>query len=377
MSDQKTLTYAMLLEMNGEGYIPSDNRTYGGSPLSMSMAGDIALHIAMPKEAGRGFTCETSLHGSFHGNSSEETRIKAQNSVLHFPKASSIKSFIKIENRKITTLIPTSLIERYSIKGNVTYSQPTNIYYSTDTNEFVVLMDERFFDQMTTTELLPKRKGSGLKTFSDKKSRKLYVGIVGKTVEELMNNMSTRDKESPFSKFVDYYNRHFLSLEDGKRVIVIRYKTKIGDEIGKTTSQSCVPNYSDYESVANLMMKHSMDFEFFQAAQIRSMFYLMDESGEIDPKGIVYFKEEETDPDFVRKSIEESRNYSDDGLSFVIMPYSQENWDFITNLSNKLGQICKDLESFFLSSKTPVGELDKPFNEMRIGDSTRLLIDKK
>lgn len=380
MSNKTSLTYQMLCEMNGENYNPSDNRTYNGAPLAMSPVEDIRLHLAMPKDENtRGSSAENSLLGSFFGCSYVETQTKAENSVFHFPKASSISGFIKIESRKITTLMPSSLIERYKIKGQVTFYQIANIYYSTKSHEFIVLMDERLCKDMTPTEILPNEKNPNIKLFNDKKDNSVvYLGITGKTIIDLIDNLSLRDKNSPFYLLKESYQRHFLSLEDGERVIVIRYKTLGNSEISKTHSQSSVPNFSDYDLVADLMTKQSMDFEFFQAAKIRNLFYLMDESGTINTKSIVYFDEKETDPEYIKANDKTSMYGEKGGLSFVIMPYSDDNWNFIKNLNARLSQLCKDLEGFFLSSKTPVGELDKPFSEMKaLGQTKFLLIDKK
>ena len=289
---------------------------------------------------------------------------EAENKVLHFPKASDFADSIqKIEDKKLTTLYPSSLIEKYDLKDNVSYSQKTPIFYDKKAGLFFVAMDERFLVDITADEIID----GGLKNvrvYQNKTRKSNYLAFTAITTSQLISDLKEKGKTLDIVKTI--YRRRFLKMRDAKRVIVLKFETDNQDSMTtKGTSQFNIPNYSDRDSVIDLMYRQKMEMEIFQAAQIETHFYLMDELGIINPKAIINFNVNETDYDKNKAEVEDELTYKtrNGGLTYLVIKYTQEDWDFIKNLQEKMHQLSRDLESFFLSTKTEIGLSDKSFSE--------------
>ena len=371
-------TQESMKKLNGEGYQSDDNRTYTSEPLSYTPWIDVKHHLSILEDKHSGNVLISTELGSFFGSCFEETKTKAENRVFFFPKASSFYRNVKlIETSKMTTLYPTWFIKRYKIKEKFFYSQKTNIYYDVKSARFFIVMDERFFDEISVSEVLLDKEGINATTYSGKDG-KTYLAIYADTISDLKSEMI--DKGKAFDQIHNRYKQHFLNLQDLERVIVLRYDNENQDtNLKKHTNQFTVPNISDRESVYEHLYRQKMEFEFFQAAKTDDgLFYLIDEdTGLIQSKSIIYIKESETSVDFIRTEKQDRNGLLDGGDTFIIMPYSDKDWDLIKVINEKLISLCTDLESLFQSTKTEIGILDKPITQAKkIGMSVNLLPSK-
>lgn len=377
MTKNTNITYDFVASQNGENYNQEDNRTFTGELLGETPYSDLIRHMSLIKNGGSASTLITTIQGSFFGRGSVELNNKAADKVFHFPKASDFNlKVIKMKDVKLETLYPASMIYRYSLKRDFDYSQKTPVFVDVKRNLFFIVMDERFLKDLTADEILHEKiKNVSIYNSKDKKTN--YLAITGHSYDELMSNLTEVDKS--YDKLKSIYKRHFLNLQESKRVIVLKYKTENEETIErKHLSQFTIPNFSDNESVANLVMRQNMELEIFQAAQIENLFYLMDEEGIINSKAIIIYDEKETDAIGFKNSCERNKMYYKNmGNTYLIMDYTEEDWLFIKNLQQKMHQLCKDLESFFLSTKTEIGISDKSFKDANVSGLENYLIEKK
>jgi hypothetical protein len=374
------ITYQLIAEENGgeDIYKPNDNRTHIGLPLGRTPAIDMQCHMGLRKDGNGGNSISTVRGVSFHGVSNIELMKDAGNRVFHFPKASNISGqIIKIKTAKLRTLYPASMVSKFSLKeSQLEYSQQTPIFYDNGVDLFFIVMDERFLKDLTANEILSDtRKTKDIKVYESKSRKTSYLAITGKTMPELLENL--KGNGSAFDTIKTNYRRRFIDLKNSKRVIVLRYETDNEESMKDINShQISIPSHSNRANVIALMMRQKMEMEIFQAAQVEDLFYLMNENGDIDSKAIVSFNENETDYDFRKRNLENegSIKITNGGLTYLVVNYTIEDWEFIKQLQIKMHTLCRELESFFLSTKTEIGLEDKSFSKAKMeGSGLKLL----
>lgn len=353
---------------NGDGYKADDNRTYIDAPLATKPHLDIAYHIAAPNRGKNSNTVVSTLFGSFMGNIYEETYRKAGNRVFHFTKASNFRDNVKsIVTVDLPMLFTTWHIERYNILKDFTYRQQTNIYYDVKGQYFFVAMDERFFDNFETSEIYYQEDHRNEKIkaqIKNTKDNKELLIIYADTIEELKKEIE--EDGNTFDILHKRYKQRFLNLQDLEKVIVLRYETENEDTLkNKHTNQFSITNNRDNNAI-DFIMRQNMAMEMFQAAKTDDGFYyLIDENtSEIQTKAIIYIDEDKTSIEYINQEKNCEYGTYKGGSTFLIMPYSESDWDMLKNIQNRLHSICRELESILQSSKTEVGKLDKPISSL-------------
>lgn len=356
------ITHELMLKRNGENYKPDDNRTYIDTPLSSSPYLDVKNHISIPIGGQNGNALISTNQGNFIGISTSATAEKAENRVFFYPKASEFRDNVKsIERKKLPCLYPTWFIERYGIDKDFCYRQSTPIFYNVKKKHFFAVMDERFFDDFNQSEILSGNKNLKAKAYSGK-GGKTYLGIYSKTIEDLESEF--KDDDKTFAKLEARYKQHFINLQALERVIVVRYQTDNEESMeSEHSNQFYAYSHNNKNTAFNYIFRQNMEFEIFQAARTEDgYYYLIDEKTDvIQPNAIIRINEKETSLDFQR-SKKERHSLDRGGETFLIMPYSEKDWDMIMNIQKKMHQLCRELESFLQAAKTDVGALDSPIS---------------
>jgi len=385
---EEKVTYELMLKEHGEGYIKNDNRTHTGALMGRTPSQDILCHMSIvggEKDVRSNSSVVSSLMGSFLGHSSVELTTAALDKVFHFPTSKMFKkNVLEITKQKMNTLYPQSMIERFNLGDNVCYSQKTPIFFCVQSNNFFIAMDERFLEDITFNEVIEMVEDrANIDVFEEKRSNRKFLVIKAKTIPLLLKEMALED--SAFSKLIEGYKQRFLNMANTERVIVVKYEIDKNDLNGRRgNNQFTAPNYSDKNAVAKLTMSQKMEMVIFQAAKLNNTYYLISEEGIINPKAILFFKDEETETrkikaqkDYLRSDYSEEEKsimLQNNGHAFLVIGYTEEDWNFIKGMHLKLRNLCEELESFLLSTKTTEGLPDKSFSEGKMGNlGTKLL----
>lgn len=334
------ITNDQIVADNGDGYNPSDNRTYCDEPLSLDPVEDILLHVAISKP---GSVAGSTLRGSFLGKIDTESRKQAELKVFHFPKASNLgATLIKKENH--VSLYPISLISRYSKEDTsvdvVSLNTALPIYFKNKEEFFFIPFDEQFLSDLKLSTFFNK-KHSNIKILKDNKTKSDILCIYADSLDELRSEMDTNYEDSAISVLTQAYRSYFMNLENAEKVIVIEFSTEI-----KRSDNLLVMELED------LLFRQSVSFNFFKGAKVDDTYYLIDEDNVIHEDKTVTVR------DNFFGSI---KNF--DPKNTVIVPYSEEDWNKINFIHNRFNELCDEISSFFKSSKTDTGLLDHPLKE--------------
>lgn len=325
-------------------YDRNDNDTYV-EILSKNMVLDVESHMHR----------DTKGHVSF----SVESRLRAENNVLHFPKASDT-SLIKITDKKMTTLVPMSLVSRYELnESQLTFAQKTPIFYDNKINKFVVLFDYRFLRDIKLNELNLETKQ--YKTYHNKKQNDImYFGLTFDSMSDVEEQCSTgTPKTGALFDVMESYKFYKMSLQGGEKVILVNFLTSENEQIKMF-------DFKLAQYLENCITARSFDIEYAVAVRFDKRYYFIDKNGDIiQSSAFSLDKEKQQSNSDVKDEIR--------GMGFLVgrkkhsvfvCPYSDEQFALIEALSKKMNDIHTEFSNLFKGAASNTDRLDSPITSL-------------
>lgn len=317
--------------------------------------------------------------GGIRGNFTAESSLRASNNVLHFPKASSIdvNGFTEIKKKKLATLYPMSLVQRYEIEENdLEYYQNTPIFFDPKKEKFVVLMDYRFCRDLNISEL---GQIDGLVSYRDKKDLSLtYVGITYDTIADTSKNNEV------FNALKEAYINYKMTLQQGEKVIIVRTETLDDDNLSIFDRGRA--NLSEY--LGKSIFSTSFDFEFAVAIRFKDRYYLIDDNGFIIRKSAFFLNKEDTQKLNNKVQVFHSMVSNDKQLgagllglnieekqTLFVTSYSDDQFEVVKRIKQRIHDIHNELAMMFGSAATKTNELDESILSLPSGSSIKRLTD--
>lgn len=327
-----------------------DNDTYV-EKYSDNIVNDTEIHMFQDKKGsvvkGKGII----------GKFSVESRIAAANNILKFPSATKI-GITKIKDIKISNFIPMTLIERYNHnEENLTIDHKTPIFYDSKIDKFVLMLDYRIIRDVDISELDIKDK-SVYKIYKDKNDKSInYIGLLFNTVPEI--SCLSKYPDSPFNVFLEAYRFYKMSLQGGEKVIVLKFASSENKHV-------TLFHYESKKVLGNGLTTRQFDFEYAVFVRFGNRYYFCDNEGKIIQQNSLYIdkKKEQSkiDSKLLSKMSEVSldlysRGESEDNNIFIV-PYTEEQFKIIENISKKIHSIHNELCALFDNATSADSDFD-------------------
>jgi hypothetical protein len=371
MSKEKLVTHEIMLENNGKNYNHLDIRTYTCKPLANDPSTEVGIHLSLYNSFKNGRSVfsgswSKTPYGGHFCESSVEFSIKIRKMALNFPKASNFNQVKLMKNLDLPSLYPSWMMERYKKHKNVIIHHNTPLYYDTSTDKFILFLDTEFFRETTPTGL---NFGKTEHTDTYKgKDGKLYAAFRADSMKELLSCMSLQDENSSFCKYTEIYKQRFLDAANAERVICLAMKTESHHEAVKNNNNGLSGNSiilnSDAASKSNrkviqqLVIAQKVEFEIYQGALIDNLIYLMDEEGNINPTAIICSVKHQRQ----RKEIIKIDKHDD--FTYLMMPYTETDWNLLKEVHKRMFNLMKELSDFFVSGYSENELLDMPVSQI-------------
>lgn len=316
-------------KINGDDYIPDDNRTYKISPLAASPYRDIAIHMAVPKAGKSGNSLVSTNRGSFFKSVYDDVYDKAANKVLHFPKASEVrtaKGVVAIDKLKLKSLLPPWILTRYQIvnkKIDMAHSQVVPIFLDKKTKEFLFFFDEAFLDDLDPSLLMRDTPTSSCSVYSGVNGKK-YLAIKTHNFTDFKSIGKTglvNDVQVAFETIWQNYFELTLDVAEMEKVIVIEYTC---DDKTRGKNSRLSDSQFSFDS--------AMKLSFSKAARHDSTYYLIDDSDNLITKQAFHYNREHASPAFPYSA--ECDELPKE--TTVVIPYSEEEWGRLQAIRNQL-----------------------------------------
>jgi hypothetical protein len=315
-------------------YDRNDNDTYD-EVLSRHPAQDVELHMFRNPKG-------SVVSGTIKGDFTVESSRRAANNVLRFAKPTSI-GLPLIKSFNLSTAMPMSLVKRYNLKVEALfYSQKTNVYFDSGVEKFVVLMDWRFMRDLTMADakliLQEPCQKRLMKSYRDKDGQ-VHLGLLYNTLDELREDNRGKNEEGPYGVLRSQYIHYLLSLEGGKKVILVRY----------IQDPDC-PEHLKFDNMTEDDLSHvqtsGLHMELSMAFQFGSRYYLSKDGVTFDQKNVMNLTKDRLQS--AECEIGGLAGYfkrKDPGL--LVLPYTDDQWKLLTGIQSRLKMINTDLCKFF------------------------------
>lgn len=371
------LTHEFLCDQNGEDYSPSDIRTYCDEPLAFSPSDEIYFRRTLEAESkakmssGGGSVFQTTK-GNVLISPTLINRDSCSNMVCKFPTTKDFEqgNIVKIKSIKLKTILPKRLVERYRFNRNipnVTHAQSVPVFYNSKSEKFFVTLDVDFLSDFSYTDLEEGIKEFGLRNYNGKKNTS-FLAIEADTLSDLKN------KTDCFANLIDgfakFYQQLFIDYQRAERIIVAMFDAKTNERDGYIPDK--LDNFKSPHSLASYLHSSKADFCFYQAAKVNNKAYLIDSEGKISHKCVLYIAPEETvsklDKDFeAPKGLEGFKFHSDRLSAYLIMPFTQQDWDILLDLDARLKKLYLEIEQVLFKAVTPHTEMDRGLTTLASG----------
>lgn len=316
-------------------YDKNDNDTYV-EKLGQSPYQDTLLHM-FRNEKGR-VVGANGIRGDF----TVESDIKARNNVLHFPAAKDLAKnhLVKIKDKDVTTFCPLSMVQRYELdESNLTYRQKTPIFYDKQIDKFVILLDYRFARDISALETEFSLNKELVKIYPAKDQQFSYVGLIFDSINDI-----DKDNTPAFEHFFSEYKDYKMTLQNGEKVIILRYKTLQDDKINLLRFSHANSDHI----LGNAIHTQSFHFEHAVAVRFGKRYYLCDQEGKILQKTAFHFdKKNEQAPVSNSQDLRNYRPKLDSDAETYVVPYSEEQHKIISGLASRLQLIHSELANIF------------------------------
>lgn len=340
-------------------YDRNDNDTYV-EKLSNNPCLDVEYHMFRHEKG------HVIAGDGIRGNFTTESGVKAANNVLHFPRASDIKSgeLVKITDRTLSTPYPLSLVQRYELnENNLTYSQKTPVFYDNKINKFVVLLDYRFARDIVISKEFNLDK-KFVKLYYSKKEDFQYVGLLYTDMLEVNSG-----KSESLDFLMEQYIAYKMTLQQGEKVIVLRYKTTQNQETKLFRENNFIED--------GLISTHSLNFEYAVAVRFGKRYYLCDADGNIQQKTAFNLdKVKDQMPPSTGTSLKDYHYKQDELAEVYVVAYTEEQYKIIDNLAKRMHMIHNELAELFRSSTDKNSTMDMPLLSLPEKSTFKLLDNK-
>lgn len=325
--------------LNGEGYRPEDIRTYAVPPLASSPARDIEIHLGLPQSSGqRGGSLIRTHRGNFSGYSSVQITEKAQKLILHFPKASDIKTpkgLVQIDRKKLPSLHPTWLISRYgreNLGPHLNHEVP--LFLDKGSKQFLYFFDESFLDEIDPAALTKGIDKCHFKVYQDS-DRRRYLALRSddfKDINALANSRLHCDNPllEAWVTLADNYKQLTLDAKDLEKVIVVKASRNHSTDLNKNSIAEVTRGTAHLSNA-------SMQMTFGLAARHRNNYYWMDANGEINTQVTGHVVRGHTGSALGLLRGGGSRPEPNDIT--VVIPYSDDDWEKLVLIKARLDAI--------------------------------------
>lgn len=371
------LTHDFLCAQSGEDYSPSDIRTYRDEPLALNPSDEIYFRRTLEAESKQqtsigGGTVFQTTKGNVLINPILVNRDSCENMVCKFPAAKDFEkgNIVKIKSLKLKTLLTKRLVERYRFNKhvpNVTHIQSVPIFYNSKSEKFFVTFDVEFLDDFSYNDLEEGIKEFDLKNYNGKKNAS-FLAIEADTLSDLKNK--TDKFGSLIDNFAKFYRQLFIDYQRAERIIVAMFDAKTNERDGYIPDK--LYNYKSPDSLASYLHSSKADFCFYQAAKVNDKAYLIDSEGKISHKCVLHIAPEETvsklDKDFVApKGLGGFKFHSDRLSAYLIMPFTEQDWDILNDLDSRLKKLYLEIEQVLFKAVTPHTEMDLSITSLASG----------
>lgn len=341
--------------LNGERYRPEDNRTYIMPPLSPCPTEDIRIHLGVPETPGKGGALIRTNQGSFIGHDNVQIDEKAAKLILHFPKASEIKTpkgVVQIDRKKLASLYPSWMITRYgrnNLPEDLTLRHEVPLFLDKKTKEFLYFFDESFLSELDPKILTEDLEPSLYSLYRSTSGERL-LALRAKSFDAFENLKGNSADHSPmshaFNTIRDNYKRLTLDAQSLEQVIVISFSE---DNVARTNRGTRIEHG----------LGTSLSLTFAMAARYSENYYWVQPDGTIDSQvtNVVdrsHAKERNAFTGLGGPSLSDLRGDSHRGANIVI-PYTYEDWRHLLTIKERLEDIQKTLGDLIDGCKGPVG----------------------
>lgn len=354
--------------LNGENYRREDIRTYTMPPLGPDPYADILAHLSVPDLPSNGRTLVRTSQGNFSGNLYSETFEKAKNLILHFPKASTIKTpkgVILVDRKKLPALLPSWMITRYgreNLPERMSLDHPVSLYLDKRTKQFLYFFDESFLAELDPKLLTEGVDKQVFRIYQDAQ-RQPFLALASKEFNDFDTIGNSFKQDNPiaqaWSQIQENYVQRTLDSRDLEKVIVINCR------------RDHLPNL-DKESTGADLFNSSMQMTYGIAARHDKSYYWMDKNGEINTRvsGSVHRGHGDSALGLLRGGA-----FALDQTTTVVIPYTDEDWNKLGIIKARLDAIQDSLWALISGCQADRGsKIDNSLNEslQKLG-STKLL----
>jgi hypothetical protein len=341
--------------MTIKDYDRNDNDTYV-EKLSDNILIDTELHMFRnPK----GFTAHRSIMGDF----SVQSRIAAENNILKFPTASKV-GIPKIKDVKVPTFIPMSLVDRYKhTDEQLSIHHKSPIFFDTKNNKFVLMLDHRMIRDIHVSELDISDE-TIFKIYPDKHNQNLkYIGLLFDNISDIdVDNLNKNG--SPFSLFMEAYRFYKMALQGGEKVIVVQFLSE------ENVRNVLFDNRSSSSFMGKGLTTRQFTFEHAICIRFNDKYYFCDEKGMVIQKSSFFLdkiQEQKAKINPFNSAFDIQKRGEEDCNSLFVVPYTEEQFQLIERLSNKLHSIHNELCDFFDQSTDKNSTIDHPIESISNG----------
>lgn len=330
-------------------YDRSNNDTYV-ERYSLSPVSDAEAHM-FQDPAGR-----TIGPDRVSGNFTTETKIKAENSVLHFPEARQAGLISLNKSFKIETPMPMSLVRRYerSVDG-LTHAQKTPVFFDSRSEQFVVLLDERFLRDIEPTELALKSEPlkDKVQVYYPPRGRErpgfpCYLGLMFSSIEEIRKN----EDHGPLKSIIAAYRQYNLRIEDGEKVILLKVAHDDGHDsllVGRGLANNLLKRITN----------HRFRFEFVVAYRFGTTCYLQNQDGGIDQAASFHL-------DKIGQQNRDEKSLAgyihSDGAQLLVIPYTEQQHQLLIKIHSRMTELAKDVQALVELHQRPTEQMDSPID---------------
>ncbi|MGD1524011.1 hypothetical protein [Vibrio owensii] len=374
-----TYTKEAMKEANGAGYLPNSIRTYTIPPLSNNPTTDAEIHLAAPAKGQKGHSLVRTNIGTFFGCLSVETGRAAPKAIFKYPSAKDIKSgdkvgkttLTKVKTRQLKTLYPTFILERYGldfIPDDFTALSSTPIYLDTKGVEFVAFLDDLFLDGIDPSVVTSGTKQTRVYYDKDQKPK---LAFYAKNFEDFTSKDSIY--HSDFTIVQQNYETLMVASQNLEKVIVVNYASQGGSVDDATFG---MVNGSLDEKI---FFESKLDWSFYIGARYKKSVYPYDKEGNlVTTKRLIVSRDHASDINLIRQM---DKTKGGVHKCTILLPYSDSDFEMLTNLRKKIDEINDVLGGLFSHSKNEEKQatIDKPLSEALnlLTTEQKLMIDCK
>ncbi|MCF2903225.1 hypothetical protein L1267_22925 [Pseudoalteromonas sp. OFAV1] len=360
------ISHTELVEINGPDYNPSDLRTHIDSPLTGGPAEDIYVRLAL-ELLGKGKVASSCLYrtkqGTFFPAMDTPSMDSCANKVILFPKLKDFSgtTVVRIKNILACNLLPANLAKRFNMHHHI---QSTPIFFDHKKEIFFVCFDMNFLSDIHINQIQSELSKYDEFNIIRIKGKKVLT-YNAKTIAVLKKDIERSGSDSNFSKFLSFYRTLFIDFTQGKKVIIFDYShDDKNHDLGRITNSKF--KHSNTDKIAQLMSNFNLRYSLLKGLLLEDRIYSLDENDQVLVDCAIPYDKRSTIPKHIQQKATSLQDVYLGPVSnaYLVLPYSDADWELLSNLDKRIKNIFSELESVLLNSKTEVGQLDTSLSEL-------------